>query len=220
MYARLTDLLYECLYWVCGTLMVFTHSFRVEGSRRVPRKGPVLLIANHQSYLDIIPLGLAARRRIYFLAKKPLFRSRILAGIMNLFNTVAIDNEGLSRAGLRGILEHLEAGQAVLVFPEGERCWDGKLGELKPGISLLIKKAKAPTVPMGLAGAFEAWPRTRRLPSFAPPFLPWNRKRVAVAVGEPLDGTALAEMPRDEMMAALRVELEKVVRRAERLRSE
>jgi 1-acyl-sn-glycerol-3-phosphate acyltransferase len=219
MYARLTDLLYEFLYWIFGMLMVFSHSFRVEGSRRIPKSGPVLLIANHQSYLDIVPLGLAARRRIFFLAKKPLFRNRILAGIMNLFDTVGIDSEGMSRAGLQGLLDHLERGDVALVFPEGERCWDGKLNELKPGISLLIRKAKkqAQVVPIGIAGAFEAWPRTRRLPRFAPPFLLWTRRRIAVVVGEPLDGQALAAMSRPEMMAALQVELQKVVSRAEKL---
>jgi len=218
MSARVIDLLYECLYWICGVLMVLVYGFRVDGGRRIPRTGPVLLIANHQSYLDIIPLGLAARRRIYFLAKKPLFRSKILAWIMRFFDTVAIDNEGMSRAGLQGILEHLQRGQVVLIFPEGERCWDGKLGELRPGVTLVVRKAKAPVVPMGLAGAFEAWPRTRPWPSFAPPILGRSRKQVAVVVGEPLAGDTLAAMSRDEMLATLQTELQKAVNRAQKLR--
>jgi 1-acyl-sn-glycerol-3-phosphate acyltransferase len=218
MFARLTDFLYECLYWICGVLLVGTHGFRVQGSRRIPRSGPVLLIANHQSYLDIIALGLAARRRIYFMAKKPLFQSRLLAWIMRFFDTVSIDSEGMSRAGLQGILEHLHKDQVVLVFPEGELCWDGKLGELRPGVSLVIRKAEAPVVPIGLAGAFEAWPRTRLLPRFAPPFLGRSRKQVAAVVGEPLNGKSLGVMPREEMMATLQVELQKVINRAESLR--
>src|SRR5207237_259554 len=55
------DLLWEVLYWLLGMLMVHTHSLRVAGTRRIPHSGPVLLIANHQSYLDILPLGLAAQ---------------------------------------------------------------------------------------------------------------------------------------------------------------
>jgi 1-acyl-sn-glycerol-3-phosphate acyltransferase len=215
----LIDLLYETLYWLLGMLLVFTHSLRVSGTRRVPKTGPVLLIANHQSYMDIVPLGLAARRRIYYLAKLPLFQSKILAAIMRFFGTVAVDNEGFSRAGLEGILGCLKERKMVLVFPEGERCWDGKLAELKPGVTLVIKKAKVPIVPIALAGAFDAWPRTRRWMHFAPPFFGWRRERIAVVVGEPLDGALVAELPREEMLKKLTLELTKVVAQAERLRN-
>src|SRR5262249_61824008 len=116
--------------------------------------GTVMLIATHQSYIANVTPGLAARRRIFFLAKLPLFKSRALAAFMRFFGTVSVNNAGFSRGGLDGMLTYLNQGKMVLVFPEGERCWDGKVAELKPGVTLLIKKARAPIIPMGLAGAF------------------------------------------------------------------
>jgi len=217
MFVAAIDLIYECLFWLCGAVMILLFGYRVEHRRRVPRTGPVLLIANHQSYIDIVALGLASRRRVYFLAKKPLFNSRLLGGFMRAFDTISVDSTGFSRSGLEGILEHINRGLTVLVFPEGERCWDGKVSELKPGVTLLIRKSKATVVPMGLAGAFESWPRQRRLPRFAPPFLSWSRGRIAVSVGHALDGEQLAKLPRDEVMAILQTELQKAVQRAERL---
>ena len=214
----MSTLLYEILYWLLGMTLVFTHSFRVMGTRRIPQTGPVLLIANHQSYLDVVPLGLAAHRRIFYLAKLPLFRSKILAVIMRFFGTVPVDNVGFSRAGLQGILDCLKENKAALVFPEGERCFDGKMNELKPGVSLVIKKAPVTIVPMGIAGAHDAWPRQRSWPAFAPTFLSWSRKRIAVCVGRPLDGVKLAKMSREEMIQTLHAALVKVVERAERLR--
>ena len=214
----LIDILYEIMYWLFGMLMVFTHGFRVSGARHVPQSGPVLLIANHQSYFDVVPLGLAARRRIYYLAKLPLFRSNLLAGIMRIFGHVPVDNSGFSRSSFAGILDYFNQGKMVLVFPEGERCWDGKLNELKPGIALVIKKAKVTIVPIGVAGVFETWSRFRKWPILAPPFLSWSRARMAAVVGEPLDGALLAGMPRDEMMNVLTMALAKVVAQAARLR--
>jgi len=160
---RLIDLIYPLLYYPIGLFAVFSHSFRIEGRRNVPATGPVLLIGNHQSYLDIVMMSLACPRRIHFLAKMPLFGNWLLAAVMRLFETISVDSEGFSRAGLEGILLKLKKNRAVLIYPEGEREWEDKLAPLKPGVSLLIRKARCPIVPVGIAGAFAAWPRTRKL---------------------------------------------------------
>ena len=81
----------------------------------------------------------------------------------------AIDRD-FGKAGLQKTLALLDEGRAVLVFPEGERTHDGELEPFKAGISLLVKKVKAPIVPVGIAGAFDAWPRGRNRPRFAPLF--------------------------------------------------
>src|SRR5260370_34245740 len=150
---------------------------------------------------------LRAERRLFFRAKRALLKNRLFGGFMRAFDTISVDSAGFSRSGLEGILEHIKRGLTVLVFPEGERCWDAKLNELKPGVTLLIRKSKATVVPLGLAGAFESWPRFRMLPRLAPPFLSWSRRRIAVSVRELLDGEPLGKRPRDEGMVILHSEL-------------
>src|SRR5262245_26306720 len=218
MLARLSDFLYRCMYFPLGMLFVFTHSYRVEGRRNVPLRGPVLLIGNHQSYFDIPLMALACPRRLWFLARKPLFNNLLLRWIMDFFGTVAVDNEGFSRAGLEGLLQELRKGHATLVYPEGERSHDGKLAELKPGVTLLVRRVRCPIVPVGVAGAFDAWPRSRRLIHFAPPFLRWKPARIAVSVGEPIGGAMLAQKEREEILEELQKALASVVQKAERLR--
>jgi 1-acyl-sn-glycerol-3-phosphate acyltransferase len=137
---------------------------------------------------------------------------------MDLFGTVSVDNEGFSRAGLEGIMQELKKGHAVLVYPEGERSWDGKLAALKPGVTLLVRRGHCPIVPVGIAGAFDAWPRTRRIMRFAPPFLRWRRERIAVYVGKAIDGAALAGRGREEILQVLQEALDGVVKCAEKLR--
>src|SRR6185436_3601001 len=99
--------------------------------------------------------------------KNPLF-----AALIRSLNAVPIDQEGIGKDGIRTILEQLQLGRAVVVFPEGERTPDGRMLPLKPGIHLLIKRTQAPIVPVGIAGAFDAWPRGRRFPMPAPLFWP------------------------------------------------
>jgi 1-acyl-sn-glycerol-3-phosphate acyltransferase len=214
----LSDLAYESCYWLSTVGMTALFSLRTEGRRNVPADGPALLIANHQSFLDPILVGLCTRRHLYFLARKTLFRRPLFAALMRTLNAVPIDQEGVGKEGLKTILGELQKGHAVVVFPEGERTADGIVHALKPGIALLIKRVQAPIVPIGIAGAFTAWPRTRKYPIPAPLFLPAGRGTVAVSVGRRIDARRFAEMPRQEMLAELFVELQKVTERAERLR--
>lgn len=214
----LMNRLYDFLFWALGGLYIFLFQFRIERRARIPRHGPVLLIGNHTSYLDIIALGLASSRRVYFLAKLPLFKSRILRFIMEAFGTISIDSAGFGRGGLSGVQKLLEQGEVVLVFPEGERCHDGLLNRLKPGVTMLIRKVKAVIVPVAVAGAFEVWPRSRALPTLSPLMLAGPKARIAVTVGEPIRSDELDGLSREEMLARLQVAMQTTVDRANFIR--
>jgi len=218
MHDFLPYLWYEACFWVTGPAMTLGFSLRTEGMRHVPRTGPALLIANHQSFFDPDLVGLAARRHLRFLARKSLFRHKLFAWLIRSLQAVPIDHEGIGIDGIRDILDQLQAGRAVLVFPEGERTYDGKMSPLRAGVSLLIKRSQAPVVPVGIAGAYETWPRQRGFPIPAPLFLPEQLGTIAVSIGRPLDGRQLAELPREKLLADLFDELKKAHDRAERLR--
>src|SRR5947208_16425074 len=114
---RLSYCWYEAGFWLSFTGMTLAFSLRTEGYRSVPPAGPALLIANHQSFLDPVLVGLAARRHLHYLARRTLFRNPAFAVLIRSLNAVPIDQAGFAREGLRVILEQLHAGNAVLVFP-------------------------------------------------------------------------------------------------------
>jgi len=215
---RMSSVLYETTYWVSMALMTLGFSLRSEGRQRVPRSGPALLIANHQSFLDPILVGLCSRRHLCYLARKTLFRYPAFAWFIRHLGAVPIDQEGVGKEGIRITLEQLRAGRAVVVFPEGTRTPDGVMHPLRPGIHLLIKRTQAPIVPVGIAGAFDAMPYWQSIPKLSPLFLPGGKAALAVAVGRPLDAQHLARMPRTEALAVLFAALQEVAQRAERLR--
>jgi len=218
MHDVLSYLWYESFFWVSGPAMTLGFSLRTEGMRHVPKSGPALFIANHQSYLDPDLVGIAARRHLCFLARKTLFQNKVFAWLIRTLEAIPIDQEGIGIDGIRDILEQLQAGRAVLVFPEGERTHDGQIQPLRPGVSLLIKKAQAPVVPVGIAGAYDAWPRWRPFPIPAPLFLPAQKSTIALSIRPSLDGRQLAELPREKLLAELFDELKKAHDQAERLR--
>jgi 1-acyl-sn-glycerol-3-phosphate acyltransferase len=218
MHSLIPAVVHRFSYLMCAVGMPVFFSLRIEGGRHIPRTGPALLIANHQSYLDPILLGLCTSRPLRYLARRTLFKNAFFARLIRALRAVPIDQEGVGKEGLRTILDELHAGEAVVVYPEGERTADGTLHALRPGIHLLIRRAQAPVVPVGIAGAFEAWPRSRKAPVPAPLFLPPGKGTIAVVVGRPLQAGHFAEAPREQALGELAVELQKLKARAERLR--
>jgi len=213
-----TKLLYAGTRVVSAPLLTLGFSLRTQPAKtRIPA-GPLLIIANHQSFLDPPLVGLAFERPLVYLARKTLFENPFFGGLIRGLNAVPIDQDGIGKDGLRAILEQLSLGKAVLVFPEGTRTPDGRVQPLRPGIHLLIKRTTAPIVPVGIAGAYDAWPSWRKYPIPSPLFLPPTPRTIGVAVGAPLDPRTFAAMPRDDAMTALGGELDRMRGVADRFR--
>lgn len=195
--------IYAFCSWLSAMILTQFFGLRVIGQRHIPRRGGVLLIANHQSFLDPTAIGGGRQRHFNYLARKTLFRNRFFGWLIRTLNTVPVDQDGIGIEGIRNIIARLEAGHPVLVFPEGERTRDGSLQPLKAGVALLFKKVKVPVLPIGIVGAYEAWPRWRTYPIPSPIFLPATNRSIAVAYGKPHDGAALSKLPREDMMKLL-----------------
>jgi 1-acyl-sn-glycerol-3-phosphate acyltransferase len=169
-------------YWVCYHLIkLFARIFfrvRVVHRERMINHGPVILAANHQSFLDPPLAGSVSDRGIYFLARRSLLNGPVLGWLLPKLNVVPVDSEGgKDRTALKALIRILRAGEGTLVFPEGQRTLDGNLQPAQPGLGLVIAKTLAPVVPMRIFGAYEAWPVHEK----------WPRPRhVTIVVGEPI----------------------------------
>jgi 1-acyl-sn-glycerol-3-phosphate acyltransferase len=141
---------------------------------------------------------------VRFVHRQTLKRNRLLARVMASLRAIAIDHKGFSREGLQATLDVLSAGHCVGMFPEGERTHDGTVQPFKPGIALLLKRAMAPILPVGIAGAFAAFSRHRKIPRLAPLFLSPIDATIAVSVGPPIDPAKYANASREEMLEDLR----------------
>jgi 1-acyl-sn-glycerol-3-phosphate acyltransferase len=191
---------------------------RVKGRNNVPQTGPLLVIANHQSFLDPVAIGVSVRRHLVFLARKTLFDNPFFARLIRSYNAVPIDQEGVGKEGIKTIVEQLRQQKAVLVFPEGERSPDGKMQPLRPGVHLLIRRAESLILPVGIAGAFDSYPRGQLAPLPAPLFMPPGRGTIAVAIGKPLPSQKFADMPREQALQKLFDEIHHMQLQAEALR--
>ncbi len=211
-------LLYHTARFVSFWGFTLGFSFRYEGMANMPKRGPVLLVANHQSYLDPPAIGVAVGRPLVYLARKTLFRNPIFSSIIRGLGAVPIDQEGVGKEGLRVIIEQLQKQRPVLVFPEGTRTEHGAMNALKPGIHLLIKRTRVPILPVGIAGFYDAWAVTKKCPSPSPLFTAPTKSTLAVSIGKPFDTSIYEKLPREEVLIDLHRRIGKLVERAEALR--
>lgn len=184
------SLFQRVFYAVCwvGALITLKLLFglRRYGMRNLPKRGAVLLISNHQSYLDPPVIGLCLHRQFHPIAREGLFEAPRFAWLIRMLNAIPLREGGQAdSAAMRQAIAALNAGEPVLVFPEGSRTENGEIGEFKRGVGLLLKRSACVVAPVAIDGAFEAWPRSRKRPK---PF-----SRIGVMIGEPI--------PHDELLA-------------------
>src|ERR1700677_558189 len=90
----LSRLWYEIGIHTPPLLFTLGFSMRVKGRHNVPQTGPLMVIANHQSYFDPVAIGVAVRRHMVFLARKSLFNNPFFGKLIASYNAVPIDQEG------------------------------------------------------------------------------------------------------------------------------
>lgn len=138
---------------------------QVIGHEHVPRDGPVILVGNHQSFLDIPLMAIAVdHRHVAFAARRSLIDNPFLRFIFARVGVILVDPGRGERAALRRMIAHVQAGNALGIFPEGTRSPDGKLREPKKGALLVARSTGATIIPCAVSGTRQAWPRGGRWP--------------------------------------------------------
>jgi 1-acyl-sn-glycerol-3-phosphate acyltransferase len=176
-------------------LAVISCRVRCEGRAHLPPSGGGLVCANHQSVLDPVLVGLACDRRLNYLARQSLFRFAPFRWLIEWYDAIPIERDGLGLSGVKETLKRLKRGELVLMFPEGTRSRDGSIGPLKPGFTSLARRGRVPLIPVAVVGAYQMWPRSRRWPWPVP---------IWIEFGPPIDVAEVESLSDEELLARLR----------------
>ncbi|MGQ0616953.1 MAG: HAD-IB family hydrolase [Acidimicrobiia bacterium] len=195
--------------------------FDITGAANIPEAGPAIVCANHRSYFDFLAIGMALAERgrpVRFLGKRELFDAPVVGQLVRALGGIPVDRGSGSDSPLKAAAAALDAGQLVVVMPQGTipRGHDFFEPTLKgrKGAARLAAMTGAPIVPVGMWGTEKVWPRSARVPSV------WNVLRpppVTIQVGEAfdLDGEDLVA-DTEAIMAAIVDLLPPVARRRRR----
>jgi len=151
--------------WMCKVFCKLFFKMRFYGKENIPAEEAFLLISNHQSFLDPVFCGISFKGPMYFLARHTLFKNKFFGGLIASVNTIPVRRGEADLSAMKTVISKLKAGNGVCLFPEATRSRDGKISAFKPGFGLLCRRGGAGIVPAVVDGAFECWPRDKKLPS-------------------------------------------------------
>lgn len=156
-------LMWKALQGICRIATSLMFELKVYGKQHIPPSGGVLIVANHQSYLDPIVLAVQLYRPVSFLAKSELFKNAFFGWLIRNLNAFPVRQGAGDVGAMKETIRRLQQGHMLVIYPEGSRSDTGDLLPIASGAALVIRRAGVPVVPAIIEGSFQAWPRSHRL---------------------------------------------------------
>ena len=178
---RLGEAFDRALYWFCRSAVVaFSRLFwhlRIEGTENLPTTGPYIVAPVHRSNVDTLLIATITTRRLRFMGKDSLWKSRPAARFLSALGGFPVHRGTADRDALRRCVAVINDGEPLVVFPEGTRQSGPTVQELFEGAAYVAARTGVPIVPVGIAGSEKAMPKGAKLvyPS-----------RVTIVIGTPM----------------------------------
>ncbi len=191
---------------VISVIRLYTR-MTINGREHIPKTGPFVLAPVHRSYPDTPIAGCVTRRRLRFMGKDTMWRNRQFGWMLSALGAFPVTRGTADREALRRAIQVLEAGDPLVLFPEGERKQGPTVQPLFDGAVYIAIKAGVPIVPVGIGGSERVMPKKAK---FVFP------RKVHVEVGPPIpapvapDGGRLSRTVYKEHSAKLHDELQRL----------
>jgi len=149
---------------ICWLLLKIFWRMEIIGIENLPESGGLIIASNHVSYLDPAALVASLNRKIYFIAKKEVFKNTFVSFILKKLNAFSVDRENVDIIALKKAINILRKEEVLGIFPEGTRSSNGELQELKLGAIKIAMKTGVPILPVGIIGTHKIYPRGIKFP--------------------------------------------------------
>jgi 1-acyl-sn-glycerol-3-phosphate acyltransferase len=175
-------------FWSPFVIPLIGGKLKIENGDRIDPKQSYLIMANHNSFIDIPVLFKAMPFYTYFIAKKEIKKIPLLGWYVGAYGMIYIDRSDSAKAkvSIAHAAKLIEAGKHVIIFPEGTKSKDGKIAAFKKGGFHLAEQSNVPILPIKIEGATQVWPNKQ-------PFK-LGFGRITVKVGKPITANELEKM--------------------------
>ncbi len=160
---------YKVVRKIAWLVCKITFFFRADSIQKIPETGGAVICANHRSFWDPVFIAGAVKRPLAYIGKQELFKNKLFSWVLRNLHCFPVNRGGGDFAVVKTALRLLRSGEALVIFPEGERIRKGKKPHPKPGALRLAIMAGVPVIPVGIRGEIK-------------PF-----KKMEIRVGTPID---------------------------------
>jgi len=173
--------LYRTFSWILSPLLLRLYKIDVQGLENFPLSGPVIVVANHTSFMDSVWVPLIIPRRVVYLTKAEYFDSWKTVWFFRGLGMIPIDRQARDGGdnALSSAVTLLRAGGVLGLYPEGTRSVDGRLYRGRTGVGRLAVRSGAPVVPIGFIGSSAVMPKGAKIPKFS--------GEITMKIGKPID---------------------------------
>lgn len=137
--------------------IIFRIFYRVKsyGLENVPNEGRFILCSNHANNLDPVFISIVMSRQISWMAKKELFKYKIISYLGYKLGAFPVDRSQSDISAIKNALRVLKEDKVLGIFPEGTRVKKMDLESAKPGVALLSIKSGAPILPVHIESTYK-----------------------------------------------------------------
>lgn len=164
--AFLNDCFFSVIKAIGVILLRVVYDVKVENRGQIPLRDPLIVVANHFSYMDPIVLQSVFPRRILFMMTELYYEGRG-KWFFKLLRCICVRESGSNISALKAGIEVLKKGNVLGIFPEGGVSMEGRLQEGNPGVGFLAGKSGAYVIPAFISGTYEALPKGAKIPKIS-----------------------------------------------------
>ncbi len=144
-------MLYHIVVFLVRIAMHIWYDLHVEGRENIPKGRAFVYASNHRSYADPVLVSISGRGRFSFMAKSELFEKPLFAWLIRALGAFPVERGKGDTAAIDRAVANVQHGTNLLIFPEGTRSKDGRVGRGKTGVALIAARAGADVVPVGIS---------------------------------------------------------------------
>lgn len=186
-YLLVPEFLMRFLVWL---LVHSVYRLRKEGIERIPDEGPALVVCNHVSFVDALVIAAACWRPPRFVMDHRIFSVPVLSFVFRTSRAIPIapakEDAAMMERAFDEVARALEAGEIVVIFPEGRLSADGEMAPFRPGVTRILERTPVPVVPMALRGLWGSFFSRKDGAAMTRPWRLRPFQRIGLAVGEPV----------------------------------
>jgi 1-acyl-sn-glycerol-3-phosphate acyltransferase len=170
-------ILYRIIRPIVAVLSRLYWRLTIEGTEHVPETGAFVLSPVHRSFIDFALVSGVTKRRLRYMGKDALWKVSLFGKLLSSLGAFPVHRGSADREALRRSIEVVEAGEPLVLFPEGTRRFGPEVQKLFDGAAYVATRAGVPIVPVGIGGSERAMQKGKKIP---------RPVKIHIVVGKPL----------------------------------